>query len=109
MNEHQPVINHSDYIFDDLSFLDKAAIVENYDKTDTTSQVSPWRLCTVHQIEEFKSLLRLAPIWATTILVSTVIVQQATFSVQQARSMDRSQSSQTSLHTFALIFMLTLP
>ena len=54
-----------------------------------SSHASRWRLCTVHQIEELKSLLRMAPIWTTTILVSTVIVQQGTFSVQQARSMDR--------------------
>lgn len=75
----------------DSRFLDKAAIKEEDD--NVSSHASRWRLCTVHQIEELKSLLRMAPIWTTTILVSTVIVQQGTFSVQQARSMNRFEHS----------------
>lgn len=85
-------------------FLDKAAIEDEGDKLNGSSAVSPWRLCTVHQIEEFKSLLRMAPIWATTILVSTVIVQQGTFSVQQGRSMDRCGPNRVHKYSESLQF-----
>ncbi|KAK8958391.1 putative nitrite transporter [Platanthera guangdongensis] len=76
-----------------LSFLDKAAIVTEQDEL---SQPSPWRLSTVHRIEELKSLIRMAPIWAAGILVITAAAQQNTFSLQQARLMDRRLSRSSS-------------
>ncbi|XP_024357186.1 protein NRT1/ PTR FAMILY 3.1 isoform X2 [Physcomitrium patens] len=93
-----------------FTLLDKAAIVE--EDNNMSSHASRWRLCTVHQIEELKSLLRMAPIWMTTILVSTVIVQQGTFSVQQARTMNRwmgynFQMPAASFGVFGILMLLT--
>ncbi|KAK8948799.1 putative nitrite transporter [Platanthera zijinensis] len=76
-----------------LSFLDKAAVVTEQDEL---SQPSPWRLSTVHRIEELKSLIRMGPIWAAGILVITAAAQQNTFSLQQARLMDRRLSRSSS-------------
>ena len=48
-------------------FFVKAAIVarSSSDEKGAASTVSPWRLCTVSQVEELKMLLRLFPVWAS--------------------------------------------
>lgn len=77
-------------------FLDKAAIVTegDYDKADgENARPNPWRLCSVTRIEEVKMMIRLLPVWATTILFWTTYAQMITFSVEQATTMDRSIGS----------------
>ncbi|KAL3514700.1 hypothetical protein ACH5RR_027417 [Cinchona calisaya] len=66
-------------------FLDKAAVV-----TDSESNTnSKWRLCTVTQVEEFKSFIRILPIWASTIALSISFAQLSTFFITQAAIMHR--------------------
>jgi peptide/histidine transporter 3/4 len=72
----------------DLRFLDKAAVETEEDKISGTP-VTAWRLCTVTQVEEMKALLRVIPIWATSIVLNTVFVQILNFGAQQAMNMDR--------------------
>ncbi|XP_072961202.1 protein NRT1/ PTR FAMILY 8.1-like [Typha angustifolia] len=69
-----------------LKFLDKAAIETQEDKSK--SEVNPWRLCTVTQVEELKSVVRLLPIWASGIIFSTVYGQMGTMFVLQGDTMD---------------------
>ncbi|CAN1244692.1 Protein NRT1/ PTR FAMILY 3.1 [Linum perenne] len=69
-----------------MKFFDKAAIVTS---DDTKQSPNLWRLNTVHRVEELKSLIRMGPIWAAGILLITAYAQQNTFSLQQAKSMDR--------------------
>ncbi|OVA06468.1 Proton-dependent oligopeptide transporter family [Macleaya cordata] len=69
-----------------LSFLDKAAVEVQTDHVKGT--VNPWRLCTITQVEEFKSIIRLLPIWATGIIFATVYGQMGTLFVLQGNSMD---------------------
>ncbi|KAH6810050.1 Major facilitator superfamily protein [Perilla frutescens var. frutescens] len=69
-----------------MKFFDKAAIVT---EDDDPKSPNPWKLCTVHRVEELKSVIRMGPIWAAGIITITAAAQQNTFSVQQARSMDR--------------------
>jgi dipeptide/tripeptide permease len=66
------------------SFLDHAAINE-----DPASAPSKWRLATLTDVEEVKTVVRMLPIWATTIMFWTVYAQMTTFSVSQATTMDR--------------------
>ncbi|KVI01290.1 Major facilitator superfamily domain, general substrate transporter [Cynara cardunculus var. scolymus] len=75
--------------------LDKAAIVAEGDfvKNGSGSVSNPWKLCTVTRVEEVKMMVRLLPIWATTILFWTAYAQMITFSVQQASTMERSIGS----------------
>ncbi|PIM99254.1 H+/oligopeptide symporter [Handroanthus impetiginosus] len=76
------------------SFLDKAAIVENEDDLMIESGSSkPWRLCSVTKVEEVKMMIRILPIWATTIMYYVVHAQMITFAVLQASSMRRSIGS----------------
>lgn len=48
----------------------------------------PWRLCTVTQVEEFKAIINLLPIWATGIVFSTVYGQMGNLFVLQGSFMD---------------------
>ncbi|KAJ6800945.1 protein NRT1/ PTR FAMILY 6.1 [Iris pallida] len=65
---------------DDFRFLDRAALQLKEDGPDP----SPWRLCTVTQVEEVKILLKLLPVPACTIMLSVVLTEFLTLSVQQA-------------------------
>ncbi|GAB2280343.1 hypothetical protein Dimus_014979 [Dionaea muscipula] len=71
--------------------LNKAAIIEEGDELnpDDGTPLNKWRLCSIQQIEEVKCLLRVLPIWASGIMCFTAMVQQGTFIISQALSMDR--------------------
>lgn len=43
-----------------------------------------WRLCTVTQVEEFKSFIRILPVWAATVALALSFAQFSTFFVSQA-------------------------
>lgn len=64
--------------------MDKAAI-----KDPDVTMVNKWNLATLTDVEEVKLVIRMLPIWATTILFWTVYAQMTTFSVSQATTMDR--------------------
>jgi len=74
------------------SVLDKASIVAegDYDEKNAGSAPNPWKLCSVTRVEEVKMMIRLLPIWATTIIFWTTYAQMITFSVEQASTMERS-------------------
>ncbi|KAL3734652.1 hypothetical protein ACJRO7_023924 [Eucalyptus globulus] len=67
-------------------FWDKAAVITDPESNPTTNR---WRLCTVTQVEEFKSFLRVLPVWASTIALSISFAQLSTFFISQATIMDR--------------------
>ncbi|KAJ8635775.1 hypothetical protein MRB53_010042 [Persea americana] len=66
-------------------FLDKAAVAFN----NSSSTNSRWMLCTVTQVEEFKSFIRILPVWASTIALSVSFAQLSTFFISQSTIMDR--------------------
>jgi peptide/histidine transporter 3/4 len=72
-------------------WFDKAAVVTDADIPDSKLP-NLWRLSTVHRVEELKSLVRMLPIWASGILPIVAYSHQGSFSIQQARTMDRSLS-----------------
>ncbi|CAO2047917.1 unnamed protein product [Urochloa humidicola] len=73
-----------------FSFLDRAAHVDTDAKQQQQLARDPWRLCTVTQVEEVKSILRLLPIWLCTILYSVVFTQMASLFVVQGAAMRRA-------------------
>lgn len=73
-------------IIEIISFLDKAAVETPSDCVK--GSVNAWRLCTVIQVEEFKSIIRLLPIWAIGIVFSAVYSQMGTLFVLQGSTMD---------------------
>ncbi|CAA6671753.1 unnamed protein product [Spirodela intermedia] len=70
--------------------LDKAAITVQGDYNQGAPFPNPWKLCSVTRIEEVKMMIRLLPVWATTIIFWTTYAQMITFSVEQASTMRRS-------------------
>ncbi|KAK3029077.1 hypothetical protein RJ639_039221 [Escallonia herrerae] len=79
---------------DQFCCLDKAAIITTGEVSGTsgsaTANPSPWKLCSVTRVEEVKMMIRIMPIWATTIMFWTIHAQMITFAVQQAATMERS-------------------
>ncbi|KAJ4972274.1 hypothetical protein NE237_005373 [Protea cynaroides] len=71
---------------DTLTFFDKAAV--EADEDHIKGLVNPWRLCSVTQVEELKSIIRLLPIWATGIIFATVYAQMSTLFVLQGDTMN---------------------
>lgn len=69
-------------------FLDKAAIKDPQKESGITL-ANKWRLSTLTDVAEVKMVIRMLPIWATTIMFWTVYAQMTTFSVSQATTMDR--------------------
>lgn len=83
--------------------MDKAAAIvgvkeyrsndEDDEEEDNPPTTSPWRLCTVTQVEEVKCILRLLPIWLCTIMYSVVFTQMASIFIEQGGSMKTDLTS----------------
>ncbi|GFP87953.1 protein nrt1/ ptr family 8.1 [Phtheirospermum japonicum] len=91
---------------DKFSFLDKAAVETRTD--NLKGSPSPWRLCTVTQVEEFKSIIRLLPVWATGIVFSTVYSQMSTMFVLQGNTMDQHMGPHFKIPSASLSLFDTL-
>lgn len=86
-----------------LNFLNKAAIKQN---------APPMLDCTVEQVEEVKVVLRIIPIFMSTIMLNCCLAQLSTFSVQQAATMNTKLGSlkipPASLPVFPVLFTMIL-
>ncbi|XP_043717447.1 protein NRT1/ PTR FAMILY 7.3-like [Telopea speciosissima] len=72
----------------EFKFLDRAAYITSKDiSLQDQGLHSPWRLCTITQVEEVKCILRLLPIWLCTIIYSVVFTQMASLFVEQGAAM----------------------
>ncbi|KAL6867543.1 hypothetical protein ACP4OV_015567 [Aristida adscensionis] len=91
----------------ELGFLDRAAIIST---ADGKSESDPWMLCTVTQVEELKILIRMFPIWATTIIFNAVYAQNSSLFVEQGMVLDKRIGSfnipPASLSTFDVISVI---
>ncbi|ERN09688.1 protein NRT1/ PTR FAMILY 8.1 [Amborella trichopoda] len=72
-------------------FFDKAAVETEADKFKGIP--NPWKLCTVTQVEEWKAIIRILPIWASGIIFATVYSQMNTMFVLQGDTMDPHMGS----------------
>ncbi|CAN6290106.1 unnamed protein product [Urochloa humidicola] len=92
----------------ELEFLDRAAIVLSGDVKSASTD--PWKLCTVTQVEELKILIRMFPIWATTIMFFAVYAQNSSLFVEQGMVLDKRVGSfkipPASLSTFDVISVI---
>ncbi|XP_022156163.1 protein NRT1/ PTR FAMILY 2.7-like [Momordica charantia] len=72
-----------------LRCLNRAALITEGDVNLDGSIAKPWRLCKVQEVEDFKTLLRIFPLWSTSIFLSVPIAIQASLTILQALTMDR--------------------
>ncbi|CAN6288574.1 unnamed protein product [Urochloa humidicola] len=89
-------------------FFDKAAIA--VPSSGDNGTMSPWRLCTVSQVEELKMLLRMFPVWASMVLFFAVTAQMSSTFIEQGSAMDNLVGPFTvppaSLATFDIISVM---
>ncbi|KAK8641529.1 hypothetical protein V6N13_010928 [Hibiscus sabdariffa] len=71
-----------------FGFLNHAAVKTEGDINSDGSIAKPWRLCSVQQVEDLKSLIRILPLWASTVFLATPIAIQNNMTVLQALAMD---------------------
>ena len=86
-------------------FLDKACI-KIEDGSRSNSSESPWRLCSVGQVEQVKIILSVIPIFACTIIFNTILAQLQTFSVQQGSAMNTHHIPPASLQAIPYILLI---
>jgi peptide/histidine transporter 3/4 len=75
------------------SFLNRAALITDGDTVaaaDGATVTLPWRVCTVQQVEDLKTVLRILPLWSAAIVLSVAIGVQINFTILQALVMDRA-------------------
>ncbi|WCJ32763.1 Major facilitator superfamily protein [Euphorbia peplus] len=71
-------------------FLNRAAMETEGDKNPDGSIAKPWRLCTIQQVEDFKALIKIVPIWSSSLLLTVALaLAQASLVVLQALIMNR--------------------
>lgn len=63
---------------------------EEEESRAAAAEKSRWELCTVTQVEELKSMVRILPVWASTIALSISFAQLSTFFITQSMLMDRT-------------------
>ncbi|TVU19359.1 hypothetical protein EJB05_35503, partial [Eragrostis curvula] len=73
---------------DNIKCLDRAAIVKPGDISES-GQPNLWRLATVHRVEELKAIVRMLPIWSAGIILATAGSHNGSFTIMQARTMER--------------------
>ncbi|KAH6814076.1 nitrate excretion transporter1 [Perilla frutescens var. frutescens] len=69
-------------------FLNRAAL-----KTEGDTTQDPWKLCTVQEVENLKSLIKILPLWSTGLSLCTPLAIQLSLTVIQALTMDRRLGS----------------
>ncbi|XP_061988495.1 protein NRT1/ PTR FAMILY 2.10-like [Rosa rugosa] len=97
---------------DQLRVLDKAAIITEEDTFNSDGSVAnPWKLCTMQEVEQVKCLVRVIPIWFSSLIFYIAIVQQQTSVVFQALQSNRRLSGtrfDIPAATYAVFTMLSL-
>lgn len=88
--------------------MNRAALKMEGETKPDGSVMKPWRLCTVREVEDFKSLIKLVPLWSSAILVNVPLIIQYSASFLQAFTMDRNLGSHfqlppSSLNIFVFI------
>ncbi|XP_021287575.1 protein NRT1/ PTR FAMILY 5.10-like [Herrania umbratica] len=66
-----------------FKFLNKALLAPDGSKEQG-------KVCSIREVEEAKAVIRLAPVWATSLFYAVVFAQSSTFFTKQGATMDRS-------------------
>ncbi|KAH0663308.1 hypothetical protein KY284_028239 [Solanum tuberosum] len=77
------------YLVTSNKFLNRAAIISEGDVKPDGLTTNRWRLCSVQEVEDFKPLIKILPLWSTSFFLGTTIGVQASLSILQALAMNR--------------------
>ena len=105
------MISDSAYAPDLISFQNRSALIADGDVAPADwSVVRPWRICTVQEVEDFKAVVRILPLWSASIILSVAFGKQINSTVLQALAMDRALDRFTvpagSMSVVILIFIV---
>ncbi|CAI9105226.1 OLC1v1004099C1 [Oldenlandia corymbosa var. corymbosa] len=70
-------------------FLNRAAWKTEGDLNPNGSIAKMWKICTVEEVEDLKSLIRIFPLWSSSIFLGTPIGIQASLTILQTLVVDR--------------------
>ncbi|KAL4600659.1 hypothetical protein ACB092_11G214000 [Castanea dentata] len=111
--EAQPTVAQNLAHAKQFRFLEKATVIDNIDASSESR--NPWRLCSLNQVEEVKLVLRLIPIWLSSLMFGVVATNTSTYFTKQGSTMIRSigphfQIPAASLQAFVgITCMITVP
>lgn len=95
---------------DKIRFLNKACFIRSPEKDITSdgSASDPWSLCTIDQVEELKAIIKVIPLWSTSILMSLNI--GGSFGLLQAKSLNRhiTQNFEVPAGSLSVIMIFTI-
>ncbi|XP_073023012.1 protein NRT1/ PTR FAMILY 5.10-like [Primulina eburnea] len=97
--EAQGVLPHES--IQQFKFLNKALVMPDGSKKDD-------RVCSIDDIEEAKAVLRLFPIWATSLVYAIVFSQMSTLFTKQGVTMDRRITSSLQIPAASLQSFITI-
>ncbi|XP_072984108.1 protein NRT1/ PTR FAMILY 2.7-like [Typha latifolia] len=72
-----------------FSILNRAAVITDGDTHPDGTVARPWHLCSTQEVSDLKSLLRILPLWSSSIFLSISIGIQGSLTVLQALTVDR--------------------
>ncbi|KAI3763329.1 hypothetical protein L1987_53783 [Smallanthus sonchifolius] len=90
-----------------LRFLNKACIPSKPEDMNKEAANDPWTICVVDQVEELKALIKVIPLWSSSIMLH-VTMNQTTFPVLQAQTMDRHLTSKFEVPATSFGFFLII-
>ncbi|RDX63115.1 Protein NRT1/ PTR FAMILY 1.2 [Mucuna pruriens] len=91
---------------DKLRFLNKACMIKDGEEEIGSKK---WSVCTIEQVEELKAMIKVIPLWSTSIMMG-VSTSQTSFWLLQAKSMNRHVTSnfQIPAGSFGVFIMLAV-
>ncbi|OIW17146.1 hypothetical protein TanjilG_21123 [Lupinus angustifolius] len=95
---------------DKLRFLNKACVIHDPEKDIASDGLAtnPWNLCTIDQVEELKAIIKVIPLWSSSIMMSLNI--GGSFGLLQAKSLNRHITSHFEVPpgSFSVIMIVTI-
>lgn len=82
-------LNHVYTLFHACRFLNRAALKTDNDRNFDGTYKKSWKLCSVEEVEDLKTLIRIIPIWSACVMVSTTIAISGNLTILEALTMNR--------------------
>lgn len=104
LNNHEPAAVPTK----SFRFLNHAALKTGGDISSNGSNANPWKTCTVQQVEQFKNLIKIFPLWSSSIFLATPIGIQSSLAVLQSLTMDRRIGPHFSIPAASILVFVLL-
>ncbi|KAL3741052.1 hypothetical protein ACJRO7_022209 [Eucalyptus globulus] len=102
--------NSDDYYYGtrQKQFFNRAALKTEGDVKADGSIEKKWRLCTVGEVEDLKTLVSALPLWSTSIFLATPMAAQSSMTILQALATDRHLGSHFEIPPGSVLVLTTV-